>query len=72
MAGILSQQFRDAVSKHKDYRMKDESTASVAFSTGFLNFISKRNILSIHHKFPEFSTLKICLLLNFNIYVENF
>ncbi len=38
MAGILSQQFRDAVSKHKDYRMKDESTASVAYSTGFLNF----------------------------------
>lgn len=38
MAGILSQQFRNAVSKHKDYRMKDESTASVAYSTGFLNF----------------------------------
>lgn len=38
MAGILSQQFRNAVAKHKDYRMKDESTASVAYSTGFLNF----------------------------------
>lgn len=38
MAGILSQQFRLAVSKHKDYRMKDESTSSVAYSTGFLNF----------------------------------
>ena len=38
MAGILSQQFRNAVAKHKDYRMKDESTASVSYSTGFLNF----------------------------------
>lgn len=38
MAGILSQQFRNAVSKHKDFRMKDESEASVGYSTGFLNF----------------------------------
>lgn len=38
MAGILSQQFRQAVSKHKDYRMRDESSASVAYPTGFLNF----------------------------------
>lgn len=38
MAGILSQQFRSAVSKHKDYRMKDESSASIGYSTGFLNF----------------------------------
>lgn len=38
MAGMLSTQFREAVSKHKDYRMKDEATASVAYSTGFLNF----------------------------------
>lgn len=38
MAGILSQQFREIVAKHKDYRMKDESTASVGYSTGFLNF----------------------------------
>lgn len=38
MAGILSTQFREAVSKHKDYRMKEESTPSVAYSTGFLNF----------------------------------
>lgn len=36
--GILSQQFREAVSKHKDFRMKSESEASVAYSTGFLNF----------------------------------
>ena len=36
--GLLAQQFRTAVSKHKDYRMKDESTSSVAYSTGFLNF----------------------------------
>lgn len=38
MAGILSQQFRNAVSKHKDYRMKEESEASIGYSTGFLNF----------------------------------
>ena len=38
MAGILSKQFREAVSKHKDYRMKEESTPSVAYPTGFLNF----------------------------------
>jgi RecA/RadA recombinase len=38
MAGILSKQFRDSVSKHKDSRMKDESTPSVSYSTGFLNF----------------------------------
>lgn len=38
MAGILSQQFRNAVSKHKDTRMKEESAASVGYSTGFLNF----------------------------------
>lgn len=38
MAGILSQQFRGAISKHKDFRMKEESTASVAYPTGFLNF----------------------------------
>ena len=37
MTGMLSQQFRNAISKHKDYRMKDESTSSVAYSTGFLN-----------------------------------
>lgn len=36
--GILSSQFREAVSKHKDSRMKEESTPSVAYSTGFLNF----------------------------------
>lgn len=35
---ILSQRFRDAVSKHKDFRMKDESSAGVGYSTGFLNF----------------------------------
>ena len=38
MSGILSQQFRDRVSKHKDYRMRAESQSSVAYSTGFLNF----------------------------------
>jgi len=38
MAGILSQQFRATVSKHKDFRMKDESAAGVGYSTGFLNF----------------------------------
>lgn len=38
MAGTLSQRFREAVSKHKDIRMKEESAASVGYSTGFLNF----------------------------------
>ena len=36
--GVLSQSFRNAVSKHKDMRMKNESQASIAYSTGFLNF----------------------------------
>lgn len=36
--GVLSTQFREAVSKHKDYRMKEESTSSIAYPTGFLNF----------------------------------
>ena len=35
---ILSARFRQAVSKHKDPRMKEESTSSVAYPTGFLNF----------------------------------
>lgn len=38
MAGILSTRFRDQVSKHKDIRMKEESTPGVGYSTGFLNF----------------------------------
>ena len=38
MAGILSQQFRSVASKHKDFRMKDESSAGIGYSTGFLNF----------------------------------
>lgn len=38
MSSILSQQFREAVSKHKDSRMKDESSSPIAYSTGFLNF----------------------------------
>lgn len=36
--GILANQFREAVSKHKDYRMREESTSSIAYPTGFLNF----------------------------------
>lgn len=38
MAGILAKQFREAVSKHKDSRMKEEAAPSVAYPTGFLNF----------------------------------
>lgn len=38
MSGILSKQFRESVSKYKDSRMKEESTASVSYPTGFLNF----------------------------------
>ena len=36
--GILSERFRNTVSKHKDTRMKEESSAGVGYSTGFLNF----------------------------------
>ena len=35
---ILSKTFRAAVAKHKDTRMKDEASAGVGYSTGFLNF----------------------------------
>ena len=35
---ILVDQFRSAVSKHKDSRMKEEAGPSVSYSTGFLNF----------------------------------
>lgn len=38
MAGILSESFRKVTAKHKDARMKEESSASVAYATGFLNF----------------------------------
>lgn len=38
MAGILSNQFREQVAKHKDIRMKEESSAGVGYPTGFLNF----------------------------------
>lgn len=38
MSSILATQFRTSVSKHKDYRMKDESQSSVSYPTGFLNF----------------------------------
>lgn len=34
----LSKLFRDTVSKHKDSRVKEESSASIAYPTGFLNF----------------------------------
>lgn len=36
MAGMLSDLFRQAVSKMKDYRMKNEAEFDVAYSTGFL------------------------------------
>lgn len=38
MTGLLSSRFRDVVSKRKDARIKEESTSSVAYPTGFLNF----------------------------------
>lgn len=38
MASLLADTFRKAVAKHKDIRMKEESSSSVAYSTGFLNF----------------------------------
>lgn len=36
MAGFLSSRFREAVSKMKDYRMKNEAEFDVGYSTGFL------------------------------------
>ena len=38
MPSLLSMQFRESVSKHKDYRMKLESDATISYPTGFLNF----------------------------------
>ena len=38
MGSILSQQFREKVSKLKDYSMKQEAETNVSYSTGFLNF----------------------------------
>lgn len=38
MAGLLSTAFRQHVSKHKDFRMKNESEFDVGYPTGFLNF----------------------------------
>lgn len=38
MPSLLSMQFREAVSKHKDYRMKSESDSNISYPTGFLNF----------------------------------
>lgn len=35
---ILINRYRNAVSKLKDYRLKDEAVANVGYSTGFLNF----------------------------------
>ena len=37
MSKLISR-FREVASKHKDTRMKEEATASVAYPTGFLNF----------------------------------
>lgn len=52
MAGILSQQFRSVASKHKDFRMKDESSAGVGYSTGFLNF-DFMNGTVVHVRSPQ-------------------
>ena len=49
---ILSARFRQAVSKHKDPRMKEESTSSVAYPTGFLNF-DFMNGTVVHVKLDE-------------------
>ena len=35
---LLAEQFRAAVAKDKDYRMRDEAQADVGYPTGFLNF----------------------------------
>lgn len=38
MASLLSARFRQEVSKHKDFRMKNEAEFDVGYPTGFLNF----------------------------------
>ena len=38
MASLLASRFREEISKHKDFRMKNESEFDVGYPTGFLNF----------------------------------
>lgn len=52
MASLLSERFRETVSKHKDVRMREESNASVAYPTGFLNF-DFMNGTAVHVKSEE-------------------
>jgi len=58
--GTLATTFRQAVSKHKDYRMKAESGAGASYSTGFLNFDFMNgtvvHVRSNERKFNYYST----------------
>lgn len=56
MSGILSQKFRAVASKHKDFRMKDESSAGVGYSTGFLNFdFMNGTVVHVHSEDRNFN-----------------
>lgn len=56
MKSLLSEQFRNAMSKHKDPRMKNEADASVAYPTGFLNFdFMNGTIVHVKNKDKEFN-----------------
>lgn len=52
MASILAQQFREQVSKHKDFRMKNETEFGIGYPTGFLGFDFKNGAV-IHVKSEE-------------------
>ena len=54
--GILAEQFRASVAKHKDYRMKEESAPSVAYPTGFLNFdFMNGTVVHVNNKDKNFN-----------------
>lgn len=54
--GILADQFRASVAKHKDYRMKEESAPSVAYPTGFLNFdFMNGTVVHVNNKDKNFN-----------------
>lgn len=60
--GTLASQFREAVSKHKDYRMKSESSFGVGYSTGFLNFdFMNGNVVHVKSKERDFNYYRIGL-----------
>lgn len=56
----LSIAFREEVSKHKDYRMKSESSFGVGYSTGFLNFdFMNGNVIHVNKDNKDMSYYRI-------------